>query len=91
MDEAKVDITVPKAPLKRGERHPAANIALEYLKETLTPEKAHAYLTKFREDTELISCTYALEHLLNGKIISDVYLIGLASVIKVIEDLRENV
>ena len=79
-----IEITIVKAPLKRGERHPSAQIALDFVK-SLSAEEAYMYLTVFKDTNNegaFDSCVYALEQLLNGKIVSDVYLLGLVLAIK---------
>lgn len=86
-----VEITIPKAPLKRNQRHPGASLALQYLKETFTMDSVAttaAYLKQFQDDEDFQCCAYTLEHLLNGEMVSDAYLMSLALVVQEIERLR---
>jgi len=87
-----IEITIPKAPLKRNERHPAAQIALDFVKD-LSAEQAYMYMTVFKQestDGSFDSCIYAMEQLLNGKMISDTYLLGLMVTIQETQRLNKE-
>jgi len=94
MPDEFVEITVEKPPVKRGERVMGSSVALQYLQKKFPPGAEMAalkYLTIFRGNPDLIACTYAFEHLLNGKVISDMYLMNLALMVQNIERELENV